>query len=149
MISPRAALSLLVLAALPAWAPLHAEPATVATAKPRYLQASTPLEEIPVYALPTSAQEAVGALDAEIERLYKYATTQPSGPVNRAFRTRIYLLDKRLRPLRLEFNATTWDELRTAVKTEWLGVQAALPLPAAAPVEKTPVAGIPVASATP
>ena len=145
MISPRAALSLLVLAALPAWAPLHAEPAAVATAKPRYLQASTPLEEIPVYALPTSAQEAVGALDAEIERLYKYATTQPSGPVNRAFRTRIYLL----RPLRLEFNATTWDELRTAVKTEWLGVQAALPLPAAAPVEKTPATGIPVASATP
>lgn len=100
---------------------------------------ATPLEEIPLYSLEADARHAVSALEAEIERLYVYAKTLPSGAARWEFQTRIYRLEKQLDPLFKEFNAERWETLRTAVKLEWLSVQASL-------APSTPVT---VAAATP
>jgi hypothetical protein len=95
-----------------------------------YIAPVTPLAEIPVYTLtPTSETRdtATRALAAEIERLYTHAKTLPSSHERRAFETRIYLLEKRMRPLVQNFDLDRWTQLRTDVRAEWTSVQASLP----------------------
>jgi hypothetical protein len=91
-----------------------------------YYAPSTPLDQIPVYSLPASAPQALTALEAEIERLYTHSKSLPLGHDRRVFQTRIYLLEKQLRPLTQNFDATAWETLRTAVKLEWETVQTTL-----------------------
>lgn len=92
-----------------------------------YLTPATPLEKIPLYSLESSAPDAMRGLEAEVARLYSHATSLPSGPDRRAFQTRIYNIEKRLRPLEKQFNAEIWTEIRAAVRSEWESVQASLP----------------------
>ena len=94
------------------------------------LPASTPLAEIAVYQLhaaPSAGDDATRALGAEIERLYVHAKTLPSGPDRRAFETRIYNFEKRLRPLAQSFDLAVWESIRADVRAEWVAVQATLP----------------------
>lgn len=100
----------------------------------RHFPAATPLNEIPLYGLDAAAPEALTALEAEIERLYVYAKSLPSGPDRRAFETRIYQLEKRLTPLARIFEPADWEKLRTAVKIEWQTVQKTLPTAGAAQI---------------
>lgn len=92
-----------------------------------YFTPATPLEQIPLYSLDPAAPGALRGLEVEIERLYRHATTLPSGPDRRSFETRIYLLEKQLNPLAKSFDAVAWAKLREAVKSEWIAVQATLP----------------------
>lgn len=115
-----------------------------------YFTPSTPLEQIPLYSLDASAPGAVSGLENEIDRLYRHATTLPSGADRRSFETRIYLLEKQLRPLLKEFDAVAWEKLRDAVKNEWISVQTSLPAEVAPVVEKSQspsVGGAPLAVA--
>ena len=91
-----------------------------------YYAPGTPLTSIPVYSLDASSPKAAIAIEAEIERLYTHAKTLDSGHARRALETRIYLLDKRVRPLLQTFHAPAWESLRLAVKAEWETVQAGL-----------------------
>lgn len=136
MQTPRAALLVLVCAASAALSPLFGArvPVPVAPDLPRaesvrrvHYEAATPLEQIPLYSLDASSPMALRSLGAEIDRLYRHATTLPSGHERRVFETRIHQLEKQLRPLLLRFDASAWEELRLAVRSEWLDVQAALP----------------------
>jgi hypothetical protein len=92
-----------------------------------YFTPATPLEQIPLYSLDSASPDAMRGLEAEVARLYSHATSLPSGPDRRAFQTRIYNLEKRLRPLEKQFNAEIWTELRSAVRSEWESVQTSLP----------------------
>lgn len=88
----------------------------------RTFPARTPLTEIPVYQLEVAlsdAEIAVKALSSEIDRLYVHAKTLASGANRRALETRIYNLEKRLRPLTGSFNIPTWEALRADVGKEW------------------------------
>lgn len=100
-----------------------------------YYAPETSLDEVPVYELAASAPHAMRALESEIDRLYTHAKTLPSGHERRTFQTRIHALEKRLRPLWKEFDASAWETLRSDVRAEWVSVQNGLPSPAsAAPV---------------
>lgn len=132
----RGALLLILPAALAAFSPLFADtvPESAAIKRHVYFKATTPLAEIPVYSLAASSPDAMRGLETEIDRLYTHATTLPSGPDRRAFETRIYQLEKRLRPLAKQFDAKGWTDLRAAVRLEWESVQASLPAVGGAPV---------------
>lgn len=94
----------------------------------------TPLALIPVYQLEVTAANAdfaVKALSNEIERLYTHAKTLDSGAARRAFESRIYFFDKRLRPLAASFNPVAWESLRADVRAEWASILSNL-APAAA-----------------
>lgn len=127
---------ILISAALAAFSFANAAPAA-APAKPVsppswvYYAPETPLDQVPIYQLRASSPVAMRNLEAEIDRLYAHAKTLPSGPDRRTFQTRIYLFEKRLRPLWISFNATAWETLRADVRAEWVSVQDTLPLPAA------------------
>jgi hypothetical protein len=95
-----------------------------------YIPPAMPLSRIAVYSMaPVDAtgDEARLALSSEIDRLYTYAKTLSSGPDRRALETRIYLFEKRLRPLAQAFDVNVWSQLRADVRAEWLSVQATLP----------------------
>lgn len=106
-------------------APVHAKsispPAWV------YYAPDTPLDEVPIYGLSARAPYAMRALESEIERLYTHAKTLPSGHDRRTLQTRIYGLEKRLRPLWKEFDVSDWENLRSDVRAEWVSVQDSLP----------------------
>jgi hypothetical protein len=92
----------------------------------RHLPASTSLDQLELYAMTvpaTSAFDAQAALSVEIERLYTHAKTLASGPERRAFETRIYHFEKRLRPLMSAFDAEAWKALRADVRAEWISIQ--------------------------
>lgn len=96
----------------------------------RHLPASTCLDTLEIYSMAvpsTSAALAHSALSVEIERLYTHAKTLASGPERRAFETRIYHFEKRLRPLASSFNVTTWESLRADVRSEWISIQSTTP----------------------
>jgi hypothetical protein len=98
----------------------------------------TPLALIPIYQLEVTAANAdfaVKALNTEIERLYTHAKTLDSGAVRRAFESRIYFFDKRLRPLANSFDPAVWESLRADVRAEWVSILSSLaPTVAASPV---------------
>lgn len=136
MISVRSAVFFVLPTALAAFTPAFAADAEGRTPYVRpssemtrrvYFTPATPLEQIPLYSLDAASPDAVRGLEAEVARLYSHATSLPSGPDRRAFETRIYNLEKRLRPLEKQFNAEIWTELRSAVRSEWVAVQASLP----------------------
>lgn len=106
-----------------------------------YYAPATPLDQIPVYSLSASAPQALTALDAEIERLYTFSKSMPLGHERRTFQTRIYLLEKQLRPISQNFDPAAWEALRAAVKLEWETVQATLAPAAPAPASPTSAAG--------
>jgi hypothetical protein len=135
MKTPATTLALLVLAISAASSSLIAAPSTTPTLLGARIfhPAAKPLDEIPVYSLSASDPQALRALEMEIERLERFASTQASGLDNRSFRTRIYQLEKQLSPLARSFDAAAWESLRTAVRAEWLHVQSGL-----APVEIAP-----------
>lgn len=92
----------------------------------RHLPASTPLAKLELYSMQVSADspdQANAALALEIERLYTHAKTLPSGHDRRAFETRIYLFEKRFRPLNSSFDLAVWESLRADVRAEWLSIQ--------------------------
>ncbi len=100
----------------------------------RHLPATTPLAKIELYSMSVPATSAILARDAlgiEIERLYTYAKTLPSGHERRTFETRIYLFEKRLRPLVGAFDVDAWEALRADVRAEWVAIQTAGTKPAA------------------
>jgi hypothetical protein len=136
MISVRSAVFFVLPTALAAITPAFAAETEVRTPHVRatteitrrvYFTPATPLDEIPLYSLDSASPDAMRGLEAEVNRLYSHATSLPSGPDRRAFQTRIYNLEKRLRPLEKQFNAEIWTELRAAVRSEWESVQASLP----------------------
>ncbi len=89
----------------------------------------TPLSLIPVYQLEVTAANAdfaVKALNTEIERLYTHAKTLDSGAARRAFESRIYFFDKRLRPLANSFDPSVWEALRADVRAEWVSILSSL-----------------------
>ena len=100
--------------------------------------AGTPLDLIPIYQLEVTAANAdfaVKALNTEIERLYTHAKTLDSGAARRAFESRIYFFDKRLRPLANSFDPTVWESLRADVRAEWTSIIATFtPAVASSPV---------------
>mgnify|MGYP007051628539 FL=1 len=83
-------------------------------------------------------------LEGEIDRLYRYATTLPSGPERRSLERRIYQLEKQFHPLLKSFDAEVWKQLRELVKNEWISVQATLVADTEA--EDASTAGAPLAS---
>ncbi len=100
----------------------------------------TPLSLIPVYQLEVTtanADLAVKSLNTEIERLYTHAKTLDSGAARRAFESRIYFFDKRLRPLVTSFNPVVWESLRADVRAEWSAILSSF----APAVASSPVAG--------
>jgi len=134
MILARLAVLFTVPAALVAVAPATAADLRSPQARPSsaierrvYFTPATPLDQIPLYSLDPASPDAMRGLEAELARLYTHTTSLPSGPDRRAFQTRIYLLEKRLRPLDKAFDAQVWIEVRTAVRQEWEAVQASLP----------------------
>lgn len=135
MITPRASLLVLLCAASAAVSPLPAArvPVPVVPDLPRAeslrrvdLKAATPLEQIALYSLDASSPMALRSLSSEIDRLYRHATTLPSGHERRAFETRIHHLEKQMRPLLHSFDAAAWVALRGAVRSEWVDVQSSL-----------------------
>lgn len=114
-----------ILAVLPPVFAASVQPTSVIVRRV-YFTPATPLEQIPLYSLDAAAPGAVSKLESEIERLYRHATTLPSGPDRRSFETRIYMLEKQLRPLLKNFDTEAWEQLRESVKNEWLSVQSAL-----------------------
>ena len=95
----------------------------------RHLPASTPLAKLELYSMEVEADSinrAQSALAVEIERLYTHAKTLPSGHDRRAFETRIYLFEKRFRPLSDSFDLVAWKSLRDDVRSEWLSIQSTL-----------------------
>jgi len=91
--------------------------------------ARTPLALIPIYQLEVTAANAdfaVKALNTEIERLYTHAKTLDSGAARRAFESRIYFFDKRLRPLANSFDPAAWESLRADVRAEWVSILSSL-----------------------
>jgi hypothetical protein len=134
MISARFAVFFILPTALAAINPAFASEARTPYVRPVseitkrvYFTPATPLDEIPLYSLDSASPEALRGLEAEVARLYSHSTSLPSGPDRRAFQTRIYNLEKRLRPLEKQFNAELWTELRSAVRLEWEAVQGSLP----------------------
>jgi hypothetical protein len=100
----------------------------------------TPLSQIPIYQLEVTADNAdfaVKSLNTEIERLYTHAKTLDSGAARRAFESRIYFFDKRLRPLANSFDPVVWESLRADVRAEWASILSSL----APSVASAPVAG--------
>lgn len=114
-------------------APLQASSATSSSRttpsfiKPRVpLSPTTPLDQIPVYSLSASDPGTCRALGAEIDRLYRYATTLPPTSERWAFQSRIHRLEKELHSLTKSYDGDAWTALRDAVRKEWIDIQATL-----------------------